>query len=374
MLEVHQPWDPLTVCAVGRSYPPEFYNWIKVPHVRKLFEKIAQETEEDYQNLISTLKKFNVEIVRPDKNTWRENKIIKEPPMNPRDHMIMIGNILYFKPIVQWQKFYDSVKDSSWPTVSSIEQLPLDIQDECINQHGWGDPLVTGHPEFCEIFKFAMAKGITIKSAPFDKVNGAETTRVGKDLFFGTHDYHENPEKIEILAKESFPHYNTHVINTGGHSDGTFCPVIPGLIFSLHDVPTYKDTFPGWEVVYLPNQSWAQVKPFLDLKQKNKGKWWIPGFEYDNEVTELIETWLSHWVGYVEETVFDVNMLTIDEKNVVVFGYNEIVFDTLSRYNITPHIVPLRHRYFWDGGIHCVTTDLGRTGKMQDFFNNSLIK
>ena len=41
MYSVYQPWDPLRVCVVGRSYPPEFYSWITVPHVRSLFEQIA---------------------------------------------------------------------------------------------------------------------------------------------------------------------------------------------------------------------------------------------------------------------------------------------------------------------------------------------
>ena len=52
MYNVYQHWDPLKVCVVGRSYPPEFYSWITVPHVRNLMEKIAIETEEDYQHLI----------------------------------------------------------------------------------------------------------------------------------------------------------------------------------------------------------------------------------------------------------------------------------------------------------------------------------
>jgi hypothetical protein len=187
-------------------------------------------------------------------------------------------------------------------------------------------------------------------------------------LFIGTHSYHSNVEQIKLLANSGFPEYKSSIINTGGHSDGTYCPVAPGLIISLKDVPTYEKTFPGWEVVYLPNQSQNRVKPFLDLKQKNQGRWWIPGFEYDANVVNVVETWLSHWTGYVEETVFDVNMLVIDPKNVIVFGYNEIVFKALERYGITPHIAPLRHRYFWDGGIHCVTLDLKRTGKKNNFF------
>jgi hypothetical protein len=136
----------------------------------------------------------------------------------------------------------------------------------------------------------------------------------------------------------------------------------------LCDVPTYQKTFPGWEVVYLPGQSWARVKPFLKLKEKNKGRWWIPGFEHDNAVIDCIEQWLSHWTGFVEETVFDVNMLVIDEKNVVCNNYNEQVFAAFERHGVTPHIVNFRHRYFWDGGLHCITSDLHREGVQKDYF------
>ena len=66
MFSVHQHWDPLKVCAVGRSYPPEFYSYIKNAKVRNVFEKIAQETEEDYQKLISKLDEFNVKVLRTD--------------------------------------------------------------------------------------------------------------------------------------------------------------------------------------------------------------------------------------------------------------------------------------------------------------------
>jgi len=118
----------------------------------------------------------------------------------------------------------------------------------------------------------------------------------------------------------------------------------------------------------LENQSWNKIQPFLDLKMKNYGKWWIPGYEKDQDVINTVETWLSDWVGYVEETVFDVNMLIIDPTNVVVTNFNEQVFESLSRYGITAHIVPFRHRYFWDGGLHCITCDINRTGEQKDYF------
>jgi hypothetical protein len=52
---VYQHWDPLKVCLVGRTYPPEFYKWIQNKDTRQRFETLSQETEEDYQRLISLL-------------------------------------------------------------------------------------------------------------------------------------------------------------------------------------------------------------------------------------------------------------------------------------------------------------------------------
>ena len=49
-------------------------------------------------------------------------------------------------------------------------------------------------------------------------------------------------------------------------------------------------------------------------------------------------------------------------------NYNEKVFRAFERYGVTPHVVNFRHRYFWDGGLHCITLDLNRKGKQQDCF------
>lgn len=370
---VYQHWDPLKVCVVGRSYPPEFYSWIKVPHVRSLFEKIAIETEEDYQAIINKLEQFGVQVLRPDISETLQDHDGRYfiPPMTPRDDMVMIGENFYLPP-QQWQSFYDSVKDFSWPQADSIDELPDWIQKECVDVHHWNTVTKKNfnRGNYDKIFDYMQQQGTSVQRSTLPNINGAMVSRIGKDLYFGTW---EQQNADQLAAKQQqlenyFPQYRCHIVDTNGHSDGVYCPVCPGLIISLKDVPTYAKTFPGWEVVYIPNQSWSKIKPFLDLKIKNKGRWWIPGFEYDHAVIDVVEQWLSHWTGYVEETVFDVNMLIIDPKNVMVFNYNKQVFDTLSKYNITPHIVPFRHRYFWDGGIHCVTTDLHREGTMQNFF------
>jgi hypothetical protein len=342
-----------------------------------LFERIAIETEEDYQGIIKLLEKFGVEVLRPDlpSNSLIDNKFLL-PPMTPRDYTVMIGDTFYvnIETDIHFDKMYKNVKDSSWPRCDSIEEfelLPEWIQKECLEFHQFEKYLNLAKLKlepYNKIFNRITSQGNTIKKFFASEVNGAMVSRIGQDLYFGTRSYDQDISSIQQLVDQEFKNTRNHVVNTGGHSDGTYCPVCPGLIISLNDVPTYKDTFPDWEVVYLPGQSWTAVQPFLDLKEKNQGRWWIPGFEHDNDVVNVVESWLGHWTGYVEETVFDVNMLIIDPKNVAVFNYNKQVFDALERYGITPHIVPFRHRYFWDGGIHCVTSDLHREGTMQDFF------
>lgn len=372
---VYQHWDPLKVCIVGRSYPPEFYSWITVPHVRNLFERIAIETEEDYLNIIKKLQEFGVEVLRPDlpNETFVNGKFV-QPPMTPRDYTAMIGNTFYENYSFNFTKSYQQAKDANWPDCNDYKDLlnlPSYIQDECNIFHNFKKYQFSQNC-YDAIFDRIRKENNIIKShcnETFEGLlNGAQISRVGKDLYFGTEHSGQDPIEYQKFVDNEFPTTRNHIINTCGHSDATYCPVTPGLIISLNDGLTYKDTFPDWEVVYLPGQSWELVRPFLNLKAKNKGKWWIPGFENDLAVIDTVEHWLGHWTGYVEETVFDVNMLIVDSKNVMVFNYNKQVFDALERYGITPHIVPFRHRYFWDGGIHCVTSDLHREGVQQDFF------
>jgi len=354
MYSVYQHWDPLRVCIVGRSYAPEFYGFIKDQHVRRIFEQIAEETEEDYQKLIQLLQKFNVEVLRPeltdDYEFYRINGgRIAPPPMLPRDHSIMLGNTFYFRTSP------NTVNPDSWD--DSLVPLASDLAT-------WGgvlDRIRQTNPVY------------NIGRPGLHPANSATITRIGRDVYVGTWQSGDTQEERIAALTKSYPEYRWHNVDTGGHSDGVFCPVKPGLIVSLRDVPTYTETFPEWEVVYLPGQSWDMVKPFMELKKKNQGKWWVPGQELNNEFTEFVESWLDHWVGYVEETVFDVNMLVIDEKNVICNNYNQQVFDAFDRHRITAHVVNFRHRYFWDSGLHCITSDVAREGTLQDYFPERFI-
>ena len=370
MYNVYQHWDPLKVCIVGKSYSPQFYSFIENDKVRTVMERIAKETEEDYQKFITLLNSFGVKVLRPTVSDNYQDYIIDgkimPPPMCPRDWTIMLGNKFYFK-----SQFINSNIEDRFNINEMYE----------FDKRMWNEVLYDIHLQGNLIIN-----DINIINPPKDYrllnyFNSAMTTRIGKDLYFGTYDdwwtegKNEKPNhfkdiSLEVLKQqysEQFPDYRCHVIPTGGHSDGTFCPVVPGLIVSIKDASTYEETFPGWEVIYLDGEGWDKVKPFIEVKKKNRGKWWIPGEELNDEFTEFVESWLGHWVGYVEESVFDVNMLVIDEKNVAVCGSNKEVFEAFNKRGITPHMVNFRHRYFWDGGLHCITSDIHREGTMNDY-------
>ena len=385
---VYQHWDPLKVCIVGRSYNPEFYSFIKNDRVRTVMERIARETEEDYQKLITLLESFGIEVVRPNisdnfEDYIQDGKIIP-PPMVPRDYSLMLGENFYLLSrslIDLLERKWNLIRGEDWPiyppkSLNEVDLLPKNVLVELqtmdvlggnnrwskskIEQFTW-NPIVEKIKTAGNSIHFDTSKYLA-------KLNGAMYTRIGKDIYVGTSEYkQDHTEEINWL-NQNVLEYRWHSVDSGGHSDGTFCAVTPGLIISLYDIPCYKNTFPGWEIVYIPKQGTHAMKDWHILKEKNEGKWWVPGEEFNDDFTEFVESWLGHWVGYVEETVFDVNMLVIDEKNVVCNNYNEQVFEAFDRYGITPHIINFRHRWFWDGGLHCITSDVHREGTMKDYF------
>ena len=235
MFSVYQHWDPLKVCVVGRSYPPEFYSWINKPAVRSLFEKIAIETEEDYQNIIKKLESFGVNVVRTNlaKHKFIDGKYVA-PPMNPRDSTVMVGQKFYSNSGMDFSRFYSNVKDTSWPECHSLqdfEHLPNQIKQECIEIFRLNDYVKKDDGVFDHIEDLVRQQGNPIlKHVHGYQINGAMISRIGKDLYFGTSDDKQDIDALWQVIENEFPQTRNHIVNTNGHSDATYCPVCPGLI------------------------------------------------------------------------------------------------------------------------------------------------
>jgi hypothetical protein len=288
-------------------------------------KKIAEETEEDYQTLEKILKDAGVKTYRSflDINKYGSLKNIFRPPVCPRDHFAVVG-----------EKFY---------AVSGGSQGYTDVLKQ-IDRKNMEIVYTTG------------------------AISTATICRVGKDLWWDVHE--DTKEHIINKYKKAWEDegFRVHISHRGYHSDGAFCLVKPGCIVSLCDVQDYKKEFPGWDVLYLPDRMWSVYSPFMKVKDKVGGRWWLKGEEHNDQLIEFVNTWLNDWVGYVEETVFDVNMLSIDQNTIICNNYNKEVFEHFKKHKVEPIVFNFRHRYFWDGGIHCMTQDLYREGTQEDYF------
>ena len=376
---VYQHWDTLENCIVGRTYPPEFYSWIVDSTTRQRFERLAEETEEDYQQLIRLLvDQFGVAISRPEFPNNLESLYINgkwvQPPTAPRDYFLMIRDKFWVPEIPNashaWSVFYRQNKQADWPDFvrprdfySALPEFASNIQEKfkqfCTVDQQHLDAKLSFYQH---IFDDIRKQGNEIIYTDLDFINGCFVSRIGKDLYFATQTYHDNKQLILDQVDNLFPETRNHVVNAGGHGDAVYCPVTPGLIISLNDVPTYADTFPGWEVIYLPPSNYSHMREFEHSMKSNKGRWFMPGFEKDNNLSKIVDYYFDEWVGQVSETVFDVNILIVDPKNIIVSTHNDQVEAACARHGIEVHIVPFRHKYFWDCGTHCITNDLNRQG------------
>jgi hypothetical protein len=352
---VYQHWDPLKTCVVGQAYPPEFFDWIKDSDTRRRFWQLAEETEEDFQLLIAKLKKFGVDVLRPTASTSKKlNGSYVPPPVTPRDYFLMIHNELW---IPQTPNQAHAARAFAQQKLSRAD---FDAYD--LNKHQ------LKLSSYQEIFNHVQDQGNTLRLTDLDVISGCFVSRIGHNLYFATQDYNEDQSELLSKVDRLFPTTKNKIVNAGGHGDATYCPVAPGLIISLRDIPTYAETFPNWEVVYLPPSDYANIAEFKHSMKINGGSWFVPGFENDSNMVNLVEYYFHDWVGQVAETVFDVNILVVDQQNIIVSSHNDQVEQACSRYGITVHVVPFRHRYFWDAGTHCITNDLNRAGTSKDWF------
>jgi N-dimethylarginine dimethylaminohydrolase len=263
--------------------------------------------------------------------TGQLNGIQPPPPLTPRDWQISLGQkLLRMVPV---------------PELRVICNL---YKEQVVNPHGDGydpDCILNGASASCIV-------------------------RVGRDIFFDNSEWLKPEQSRWIIDNVLSSEYRIHEAKTDGHGDAVFAILKPGVILSSkHDVDLHFDRdFPGWEVLRIMDSSIDAAIKVGQFKQENfNGRWYVPGQTPTAEFTAYVDTYLKDWVGFVEETVFDVNCLVLDESNVIFSAYNRSVFEFCEQHKINPIICPLRHSYFWDGGISCCTQDLERTGGLETY-------
>ena len=389
-------WDPLKTVMLGDCYGADFFHDIKNPRIKSALTRIADETQEDLSHYEKVLKDFGCNVLRPEldprdsilnymNNDGQISNGVPRSPLHPRDCQMVIGNSLFYTG-----QDHFTIQECLNNYKSEYKQINAPLNEFMFqNYKGDNAPDWPDYTQYLESFvtdkNYSASQDVNIEiesihsqesKNKFFPVDAPSITVVGKDIYFDQLVDHNNDLRVNYLQfyieqfNKLFPNFRCNVLNVGGHNDGSFHTLKPGTILSLREIQRYQNTFPGWDVCYLPDQSWSKVEGFLKIKKTVEGKWWVPDQEDNDEFTHFVETWLQDWVGFVEETVFDVNVLVLDEHHVCVSNMNPTVNNFLKKHNMEPVHVPWRHRYFWDGGLHCLTLDLYREGVQQDYFPN----
>ena len=147
-----------------------------------------------------------------------------------------------------------------------------------------------------------------------------------------------------------------------GHGDGIYCNIGDKIWLTDGYALPFEKLWPDIPYFELTMNDWKPQRDFFNEKEllKTRGHWMINKHELTNTEIEFMEKYLKSWTGYAEETIFDLNISIVDENNVMAISQNSLVYDKLESLGIKVHHVPLRHRFFWDGGLHCITNDLER--------------
>ena len=393
-------WDefqPLQELLVGSIYDSSFFDDVKEVRARDALKRIFDETQEDIDNFIHTMKSHNIKVYQAsakelgykdsimeyvnDKGElgYKRNagedrsrhdyslyysgikgNLIPNPPLQPRDDCIVMGDkILATDP---WTFATKSMLPKFY------EWFGKDNVDICIEEK---DYMFTRSDQNIKNLLKRSNKPVTPKNIKKtrskDKLGSfcsPNLTRIGKTCLVDTW---QVPTVVDDFLSIEYPNFNYKEIFIGGHNDAVFSVIKPGLVIATRDLTPYKDIFKGWDIIWFEDPNWRKVRNWRMLKHKNEGKWWGPGEENNDEFTYFVESFLPNWTGMVEETIFDVNCLVLDERHVVVNTDTPHLLNSLKERQIEPIVCPLRHRFFWDGGWHCLTLDIKRKGVQIDY-------
>jgi hypothetical protein len=322
LINSHDSWSPLREAWLGDVYPVSWYDHLE-PAVRDVFYQLTEITQQDLAHIESTMQDLGIQVRRPqylDIQHYLDQGNLVKPQICPRDNFVVVGNTLYGHEHAQrpWQRWIDHYRQHCADSV---------------------------HTNWVSV------------------LHGANVVRVGLDIIWDLDNFeHDDPGL--------WPDYRVRLVRNGGHMDGCFAILRPGLILANHYWQDYEQTFPGWEILRLddprygaaPHTGYQQPYPVFN------GKFWDTSVGSNQAFNDHVVRHALDWVGSYQETYFELNCLVTDPHNVIMLAENAVLAEDLERRGITVHWVPFRARSFWDGAMHCLTVDIRRLSTVRDYF------
>jgi hypothetical protein len=380
-------FDTLRSVVLGTYFMPEYFRSIKNDRVREPLMRMAQEINEDLYAFESILKLAGCQVLRAEQPTGEfdvDNPYVS--PLHVRNNHCVIGNAMYqlnedfynpLTPVLENycpgvvnlvdanNKFYDlsmalaqqnynkekdlwysaskyaELAGSSWPKyqdyVAGTRSNDVAIQDE--------------------MSSFATA--LEYETKELAPLQGPNVINTDHTIYVDANEYCNYAQWLAPYVTDSRP--IKQFTSKAAHVDGCFAVLGNNVVLGIDPFIDYEQYFPEHRVVRVSGASYLdQIAEFISMREKVNGAWWLPGEENNNEFISYVNQYLKSWTGYVTESIFDVNVLALSKETIFVSNVTPEVRKDLSSAGIECIVVPWRHRFFVDGGLHCITLDLYR--------------
>jgi N-dimethylarginine dimethylaminohydrolase len=352
-VSIFTEFQPLEEVIVGSAYPPNAFSYSEDTELRDGLRKILEETEEDLQVLVKIIEDFGAKVRRP-KNLFelgsngkanrvdlgRFNFTFPNHALMPRDTVMILANKIlqtYTRSenrfLENWA-YYDLFmeyfsKGADWisaptPPLSNDTKSYEELSEKLLLFHA-ANFVKCG----TKIFHSQPARG--------------EWSGTGKGTIHG----------LDWFRRQLSSEFNLVPAPCAGHLDGKLAILKPGLVVAW-DRNHIPDIMKNWDAIIIEGKS-----PFPEHFKKIKKRRFY---------REFVQEWLKEWIGYVDETVFDVNMFSLSPELVITNGFNKECYKKLKSYGVEAIPWNFRHQFFWDGAVHCVTLDTRRRGGLENYF------
>ena len=383
----HNTYGKLKNVLLGSYFYPEFFSKLKNDKIKTPLQRIAEEILEDLDNFDSVLKSFGCNVLKaPHPTGYFDLEDVFPPSLQIRNNHCVIGDTLY-----QFDEDYrfssNSVLTAFCPNIIDLSSENIDIYHQvCKNS---ADSYNSNTKTWFSLSKYQELQGadwpqfkdyvqgnyqcsnhiqaeidsyyesIAYEIKEFRPLQSPNVLNLDDKIYIDAHEYYDYASWLRAYCNDSRPieQFTSKV----GHVDGCFNILNKNTIIGIHPFIDYDRYFPEFDIIKVdPDSYQSKIHEFKLLQERIGGRWWVPGEEYNLQFVDFVENYLEPWLGRVHETIFDVNVLVLDEKTVCVSNITKQVAAEFKKRRIEYIVVPWRHRFFVDGGLHCITLDLTR--------------
>ena len=351
---VYTEYDPLEEVIVADSYVSGDLDHLFPNKSLSSFNRILDETKEDFDNLADFLIKGRIKVTRPEVLKYPDHISlsgfdVKFPmgPTVPRDQYKVLGNTIIQTYTSLTDRYFDSIsfykifsylfaEGYNWISQPSPPLVPVTPEDLWYFNGGPYRTKLKDRLLFHTATMFPVGDKIIINS------NGP-----GNDLGF------------EWLKRNLI---NFTFIENHGSLSKNFGHIDHGFI--MIDDETVIHSGIDWVPLSLRHLKLIDVEQYVPKPQlaQYKKDYCEAGGRYN---LAWVDQYLDNWKGYNQDVCFDLNVLIIDRNNLIFARALPELFAYLKTFGIESHVCEQRHMLFWEGGVHCSTLDTKRRGNIR---------